>query len=76
MLQSRLSPQATLVIPNLGSALREEGQWKFPDEFNPENFLNDKGEFVKPEAFLCFSAGKPQTSCCVFAILSHQQKLG
>ncbi|XP_062245743.1 cytochrome P450 2F2-like [Platichthys flesus] len=50
-------PRGTLVIPNLGSALREEGQWKFPDEFNPENFLNDKGEFFKPEAFLCFSAG-------------------
>ncbi|XP_062245745.1 cytochrome P450 2B1-like isoform X2 [Platichthys flesus] len=50
-------PRGTLVIPNLGTALREEGQWKFPDEFNPENFLNDKGEFFKPEAFLCFSAG-------------------
>ncbi|XP_060929193.1 cytochrome P450 2J6-like [Limanda limanda] len=50
-------PRGTLVIPNLGSALREEGQWKFPDEFNPENFLNDKGEFFKPEAFLPFSAG-------------------
>ncbi|XP_060929337.1 cytochrome P450 2J6-like [Limanda limanda] len=50
-------PRGTLVIPNLGSALREEGQWKFPDEFNPENVLNDKGEFFKPEAFLPFSAG-------------------
>ncbi|XP_062245747.1 cytochrome P450 2F2-like [Platichthys flesus] len=50
-------PRGTLIIPNLGSALKEEGQWKFPDEFNPENFLNDKGEFVKPEAFLPFSAG-------------------
>ncbi|XP_060932017.1 cytochrome P450 2K1-like [Limanda limanda] len=50
-------PRGTLVIPNLGTALREEGQWKFPDEFNPENFPNDKGEFFKPEAFLPFSAG-------------------
>ncbi|KAJ4937532.1 hypothetical protein JOQ06_002167 [Pogonophryne albipinna] len=37
--------------------LNEEGQWKFPNEFNPENFLNDQGEFVKPEAFMPFSAG-------------------
>ncbi|XP_033823856.1 cytochrome P450 2J4-like [Periophthalmus magnuspinnatus] len=50
-------PKGTIIIPNLSSALSEEGQWKFPHEFNPENFLNDKGEFVKPEAFLPFSAG-------------------
>ncbi|CAL9695198.1 unnamed protein product [Knipowitschia caucasica] len=50
-------PKNTLIIPNLSSALSEEGQWKFPHEFNPENFLNDKGEFVKPDAFLPFSAG-------------------
>ncbi|KAJ0069644.1 hypothetical protein NL108_011935 [Boleophthalmus pectinirostris] len=50
-------PKGTIVIPNLSSALSEEGQWKFPHEFNPENFLNHKGEFVKPDAFLPFSAG-------------------
>ncbi|XP_033823858.1 cytochrome P450 2F2-like isoform X1 [Periophthalmus magnuspinnatus] len=50
-------PKGTIVIPNLSSALNEEGQWKFPHEFNPANFLNDKGEFVKPDAFLPFSAG-------------------
>ncbi|XP_072290779.1 cytochrome P450 2F3-like [Eucyclogobius newberryi] len=50
-------PKGTLIIPNLSSALSEEGQWKFPHEFNPENFLNDNGEFVKPDAFLAFSAG-------------------
>ncbi|XP_041795851.1 cytochrome P450 2J6-like [Chelmon rostratus] len=50
-------PRGTLIIPNLTSLLSEEGQWKFPHEFNPENFLNDQGEFVKPEAFMPFSAG-------------------
>ncbi|XP_068169191.1 cytochrome P450 2J5-like isoform X2 [Antennarius striatus] len=50
-------PRGTTVIPNLSSALNEEGEWKYPHEFNPENFLNDKGEFVKPEAFLPFSIG-------------------
>uniref|UniRef100_A0A8C2WPV2 Cytochrome P450 2F2-like n=1 Tax=Cyclopterus lumpus TaxID=8103 RepID=A0A8C2WPV2_CYCLU len=50
-------PKGTLIIPNLSSVLNEEGQWKFPNEFNPENFLNDQGEFVKPEAFMPFSAG-------------------
>ncbi|XP_068595090.1 cytochrome P450 2F2-like [Brachionichthys hirsutus] len=50
-------PKGTLIIPNLGSLLCEEGQWKFPHEFNPQNFLDDNGEFVKPEAFMPFSSG-------------------
>ena len=47
-----------MIIPNLTSVLSEEGQWKYPNEFNPENFLNDQGEFVKPDAFMPFSAGE------------------
>ncbi|XP_071398517.1 cytochrome P450 2F2-like [Centroberyx affinis] len=50
-------PRGTMIIPNLTSVLSEEGQWKYPHDFNPENFLNDQGEFVKPEAFMPFSAG-------------------
>uniref|UniRef100_A0A3B1J5M9 Cytochrome P450 2B4-like n=1 Tax=Astyanax mexicanus TaxID=7994 RepID=A0A3B1J5M9_ASTMX len=50
-------PKDTLIFPNLASVLSEEGQWKFPHEFNPANFLNDQGQFEKPEAFLPFSAG-------------------
>ncbi|XP_070842763.1 cytochrome P450 2F2-like [Chaetodon trifascialis] len=50
-------PRGTLIIQNLNSVLTEEGQWKFPHEFNPENFLNEQGDFVKPEAFMPFSAG-------------------
>ncbi|KAM6430448.1 uncharacterized protein PHA67_002446 [Liasis olivaceus] len=50
-------PKDTMVFVNLQSAHFDESQWKFPDEFNPSNFLKEKGEFVKPEAFLAFSAG-------------------
>ncbi|XP_039618987.1 cytochrome P450 2F2-like isoform X2 [Polypterus senegalus] len=50
-------PKGTTVIPNLSSVLHDDTQWKFPHEFNPSNFLNEKGEFVKPEAFVPFSAG-------------------
>lgn len=50
-------PKGTMIIPNLSSVLSEEGQWKFTYGFHPENFLNDQGEFVKPEAFMPFSAG-------------------
>ncbi|XP_051898925.1 LOW QUALITY PROTEIN: cytochrome P450 2J4-like [Pristis pectinata] len=47
----------TFVIINLASVLSDETQWKYPKEFNPENFLNEKGEFFKPEAFVPFSMG-------------------
>ncbi|XP_042559339.1 cytochrome P450 2F2-like isoform X2 [Clupea harengus] len=50
-------PKGTMIIPYLSSALREEGQWKSPHDFNPENFLNERGEFVKPDAFMPFSTG-------------------
>ena len=50
--------QGTLVIPNLSSVLSEEGRWKFPNEFNPENFLNDQGEILKNESFMPFSVGE------------------
>ncbi|XP_025026283.1 cytochrome P450 2J6-like, partial [Python bivittatus] len=51
-------PKDTMVFVNLHSAHFDESQWKFPDEFNPSNFLNEKGEFVNTEAFFAFSAGK------------------
>ncbi|XP_056307278.1 cytochrome P450 2D3-like [Danio aesculapii] len=50
-------PKGTIIIPNLTSVLKEDGQWKFPHEFNPANFLNEQGQFEKPEAFIPFSAG-------------------
>ncbi|XP_066569722.1 cytochrome P450 2D17-like [Amia ocellicauda] len=33
-------PKGTTIIPNLSSVLYEEGQWKFPHDFNPSNLLN------------------------------------
>ncbi|KAM3829175.1 cytochrome P450 2J6-like isoform 2-T2 [Vipera latastei] len=52
-------PKDTMVFVNIQSAHHDESQWKFPNEFNPSNFLNKEGDFVKPEAFLAFSAGVP-----------------
>uniref|UniRef100_A0A8C6XL38 Uncharacterized protein n=1 Tax=Naja naja TaxID=35670 RepID=A0A8C6XL38_NAJNA len=50
-------PKDTMVLVNIQSAHHDESQWKFPKEFNPSNFLTEEGEFMKPEAFLAFSAG-------------------
>ncbi|XP_069767494.1 cytochrome P450 2D15-like isoform X2 [Narcine bancroftii] len=50
-------PKGTTIIPNLTSALFDEGIWMTPHEFNPGHFLNSDGNFVKPEAFIPFSTG-------------------
>ncbi|XP_051731704.1 cytochrome P450 2J2-like isoform X4 [Ctenopharyngodon idella] len=53
-----LIPKGTQIIPNLTSVLFEQTKWKTPHSFDPQNFLNTKGEFEKPEAFIPFSVGK------------------
>lgn len=52
--------QGTTIITNLSSVLKDETVWEKPNEFYPEHFLDANGQFVKPEAFLPFSAGKSE----------------
>ncbi|XP_040204244.1 cytochrome P450 2K6-like [Rana temporaria] len=51
-------PKGTYVIPLLASVLRDESYFEKPEEFYPQHFLDSKGNFLKKEAFLPFSAGK------------------
>ncbi|OXB51685.1 hypothetical protein ASZ78_001199 [Callipepla squamata] len=57
-LQGFFIPKGTTIITNLTSVLKDETVWKKPNEFYPEHFLNEDGQFVRPEAFLPFSAGR------------------
>ncbi|XP_072325330.1 cytochrome P450 2D17-like isoform X2 [Scyliorhinus torazame] len=50
-------PKGTTIIPNLTSIMFDENIWSTPQQFNPGHFLNSEGKFVKPEAFIAFSAG-------------------
>lgn len=43
----------------LSSVMFDKNKWETPDSFNPGHFLDAEGKFVKQEAFLPFSAGKP-----------------
>ncbi|NWW56341.1 CP2DH protein, partial [Ifrita kowaldi] len=57
-LQGFFIPKGTTVITNLSSVLKDETMWEKPHEFYPEHFLDANGRFVKPEAFMPFSAGR------------------
>ncbi|KAG8128936.1 hypothetical protein E2320_015802 [Naja naja] len=46
------------VAPLLSSVHFDPLHWKTPEKFNPDHFLDEKGQFRKRDAFMPFSAGK------------------
>ncbi|KAM5288555.1 cytochrome P450 2D17-like isoform 1-T1 [Ctenodactylus gundi] len=56
--QGFLIPKGTTLITNLSSVLKDETVWEKPFQFHPGHFLDSEGRFVKPEAFMPFSAGR------------------
>ncbi|KAJ8283590.1 hypothetical protein COCON_G00024400 [Conger conger] len=56
--QGYLIKKGTTVIPLLTSVLHDEDEWETPHSFNPGHFLDEKGCFIKRDAFMPFSAGR------------------
>nr|XP_039267484.1 cytochrome P450 2D26-like [Styela clava] len=50
-------PKGTTFLMNLYSCNTQEDKWKYPDEFNPDNFLGEDGEFKDNDAFMAFGIG-------------------
>ncbi|XP_064630214.1 cytochrome P450 2C42-like [Lineus longissimus] len=51
-------PKDTIVMINHHALHRDPKEWKYPNDFNPSNFLNENGELLKPRSFLPFGSGK------------------
>ncbi|KAM3846761.1 LOW QUALITY PROTEIN: cytochrome P450 2C19-like [Vipera latastei] len=50
-------PKNMAVVPVLCSVHCDLLHWETPEKFNPDHFLNEKGQFRKRDAFMPFSAG-------------------
>nr|XP_006811947.1 PREDICTED: cytochrome P450 2U1-like [Saccoglossus kowalevskii] len=51
-------PKDTVIMVNLWSALNDPDTWTNPEQFNPERFLDDKGQVEKPDELIPFSIGR------------------
>ncbi|KAM9339494.1 cytochrome P450 2K1-like [Symphorus nematophorus] len=57
-LQGHFIKKGTTVYPLLKSVLYDESEWERPHTFYPAHFMDKDGKFVKPDAFMPFSAGR------------------
>ncbi|KAL7859023.1 hypothetical protein SRHO_G00141700 [Serrasalmus rhombeus] len=57
LLQGYHLPKGSTIMVNIKAIMTDEQHWKYPDTFNPENFLDEKGQFCRNDAFLPFSLG-------------------
>ena len=50
-------PKGSVFTINAWACHRDPQDWKYPEQFNPENWINKDGNFHIPNGFMAFSAG-------------------
>ncbi|XP_052056521.1 LOW QUALITY PROTEIN: cytochrome P450 2A8-like [Apodemus sylvaticus] len=53
-----LIPKGTDVLPILGSLLKDPKYFSNPNDFNPQQFQHNRGQFKKSNPFMLFSVGE------------------
>jgi len=51
-------PKGVQVLANFWAVDHDPNVWKNPNEFNPNRFITEDNQFVKPEYFIPFSYGE------------------
>lgn len=51
-------PKGTMIIPLQWAIHMSPSNYKNPETFDPGRFLDDEGNYSKPEAFIPFQTGK------------------
>jgi cytochrome P450 len=54
-------PRGTIIISNLHQIHMDKNIWKKPNEFDPNNFLDDQGQIINQDKLVQFSIGKAQS---------------
>nr|XP_053640715.1 cytochrome P450 2D15-like [Cherax quadricarinatus] len=67
---SHVCVEGRYALANMEDAMTDPKLWKNPDEFDPNNFLDDNGKYVKNGAFVPFGIGKRQ---CVGEALARME---
>lgn len=51
-------PKGAMIVPLQWAVHTDPDKWDEPEVFNPDRFLDENGDFFKPECFIPFQTGK------------------
>uniref|UniRef100_H3C9Z9 Cytochrome P450 2K1-like n=1 Tax=Tetraodon nigroviridis TaxID=99883 RepID=H3C9Z9_TETNG len=71
--QGHFIKKGTVVYPLLAAVLCDEEEWEQPHTFHPAHFLDQEAKFVKPDAFMPFSAGSSGPRACPGEALARME---
>ncbi|XP_052747017.1 cytochrome P450 306a1-like [Bicyclus anynana] len=71
-------PKGAMIIPLLWAVHMDTRVWKDPESFNPNRFIDENGQLIKPQELITFQAGKrmcPGDELSRMSIVGHIARL-